>query len=170
MITKEKFPMRTIFFRDHGIVADDHTADRAARGVRAAGRNRYATRDGLPGVRAREGATDDGRLCGRSSMVEPQPSKLVMRVRFPSPALPVQWHFTNTYSPAKSRLKPPRAISGPLAHRHQDARRAVVIVPAALGFDMSVDAVGNDSVRAASISCRRSITLTRQAYREDGHD
>ena len=25
--------------------------------------------------------------CGRSSMVEPQPSKLVMRVRFPSPAL-----------------------------------------------------------------------------------
>jgi hypothetical protein len=26
---------------------------------------------------------------GRSSMVEPQPSKLVMRVRFPSPALTV---------------------------------------------------------------------------------
>ena len=27
-----------------------------------------------------------GRLCGRSSMVEPQPSKLMMWVRFPSPA------------------------------------------------------------------------------------
>ncbi len=29
--------------------------------------------------------------CGRSSMAEPQPSKLVMRVRFPSPALFVSW-------------------------------------------------------------------------------
>jgi hypothetical protein len=28
------------------------------------------------------------RACGRSSMAEPQPSKLVMRVRFPSPAPP----------------------------------------------------------------------------------
>ena len=28
-----------------------------------------------------------GGCCGRSSMVELQPSKLVMRVRFPSPAL-----------------------------------------------------------------------------------
>ena len=43
-----------------------------------------------------------------------------------------------------------RAISVP--HRHQDAGRAVVIVSAsAFGFDMSVDAVGNDSVRAARL-------------------
>jgi hypothetical protein len=33
-------------------------------------------------------------------------SKLVMRVRFPSPAPTGQWHFPNTYSPAKPRLKP----------------------------------------------------------------
>ena len=61
----------TIFFRDHGItfnvwplacfeaIGSDHAAGRAGEGqawVRAAGRNRYATCDGLPGVRAREGA------------------------------------------------------------------------------------------------------------------
>ena len=34
-----------------------------------------------------------GGCCGRSSMVELQPSKLVMRVRFPSPA-PARWLFS----------------------------------------------------------------------------
>ncbi len=47
-------------------------------------RNRYATRD-WPGRRGCAYRRWPGR-CGRSSMAEPQPSKLVMRVRFPSPA------------------------------------------------------------------------------------
>jgi hypothetical protein len=50
-----------------------------------------------------------------------------------------------------------RAINGPLADRHQGARRAiavaVIVVPLALGFDMSVDAVGDDLVRAARAWC-----------------
>jgi hypothetical protein len=52
-----------------------------------AGRRRYAT-----GVTA---APHRGGCCGRSSMAELQPSKLVMRVRFPSPA-PVHWLFSTT--------------------------------------------------------------------------
>jgi len=45
-----------------------------------------------------------------------------------------------------------RAISGPLADRHQDASGAVVIVwLAALGFDVSVDVVGNSLVGAVRL-------------------
>jgi len=45
-----------------------------------------------------------------------------------------------------------RAINGPLADRHQDARRAVVIVLAsALGFDVRVDVAGDYLVRAARL-------------------
>jgi hypothetical protein len=53
--------------------------------------------------------------CGRSSMVEPQPSKLVMRVRFPSPApitagqRPVPHHFAMSLS----FLSAPRATHMP---------------------------------------------------------
>jgi hypothetical protein len=32
MITKEKYPIRTLFLRDHGIVADDHPAGRGGAG------------------------------------------------------------------------------------------------------------------------------------------
>ncbi len=51
--------------------------------ARSGERRRYAT-----GVATSRGPTSASLLRGRSSMAEPQPSKLVMRVRFPSPALP----------------------------------------------------------------------------------
>jgi hypothetical protein len=55
-------------------------------------------------------------------MVELQPSKLVMRVRFPSSALMVSWLvkalirvFEASFA---GRFIAFRAINGPLAHRH----------------------------------------------------
>jgi hypothetical protein len=81
-------------------------------------------------------------------------SKLVMRVRFPSLALIVlaQVSGNNRTSVAAfvgSRIAF-RAISGPLAHRDEHARCAIVIVPPpAFGFDMSVDAVSDDLVGTA---------------------
>ena len=44
----------------------------------------YVGSNPTPSTMAMRG--DDGWLCGCSSMVEPQPSKLVTWVRFPSPA------------------------------------------------------------------------------------
>src|SRR5579875_3241665 len=86
-------------------------------------------------------------------MAEPQPSKLVMRVRFPSPApiVPAQVAARIRASGARSamQLSLARAINGPLADRREASRRAVVIVSApTLSLDMSVDAVGDDLVRA----------------------
>ena len=53
-----------------------------ARGLIPAGCTRRGAGDGTLPV----SAAGFGGCCGRSSMVEPQPSKLAMRVRFPSPA------------------------------------------------------------------------------------
>jgi hypothetical protein len=50
------------------------------------------------------GVPHSGGVCGRSSMAEPQPSKLAMRVRFPSPAPP---------SGAKSGLVPAADLQKP---------------------------------------------------------
>jgi hypothetical protein len=65
-------------------------------------------------------------------MVEPQPSKLVMRVRFPSSALMVPWLFRANIRAFDTGdflwLNVFRAINGPSADRHQDARRAVIVV------------------------------------------
>ena len=65
-------------------------------------------------------------------MVEPQPSKLVMRVRFPSSALIVPWlvradirAFEIT---AVAWLIMVRAINGPLADRHQGVRRTTTML------------------------------------------
>jgi hypothetical protein len=60
MITEEKSLIRILFFRDHGIGLRRERAGPAW--VRAAGRNRYPTCDGLAGVLAREGALDDRQI------------------------------------------------------------------------------------------------------------
>jgi hypothetical protein len=59
--------------------------------VRGLRRNRYPTDDDLPA------RTAPVRSRGRSSMAEPQPSKLVMRVRFPSPAPPGERHISRAF-------------------------------------------------------------------------
>ena len=93
-------------------------------------------------------------------MVELQPSKLVMRVRFPSSALMASWLVKALIRVFEAgfagRLIAFRAINGPLANRHQGARRAVIVVifsllALALGFDMGVDVAGDDLVRAARL-------------------
>jgi hypothetical protein len=59
---------------------------------------------------------------GRSSMVEPQPSKLVMRVRFPSPApLKTPGQRPTRSRPGRSGDAPasPRAINVPLPRCHE---------------------------------------------------
>src|SRR5262249_28750153 len=52
-----------------------------------------------------QGPLTPGRTRGRSSMAEPQPSKLVMRVRFPSPAPMYAQvrHMIHTPSPEPAR-------------------------------------------------------------------
>jgi hypothetical protein len=84
---------------------------------------------GNPGLRAPVAATHGCQagtlpvaayvLCGRSSMAEPQPSKLVMRVRFPSPA-PVR---NPGHTPGCKTLPPsgsqPRPDSGHTKGPHQ---------------------------------------------------
>jgi hypothetical protein len=85
-----------------------------------------------------------------------EPSKLVMRVRFPSSALKVSGLVSALIRVFEAgfagRFIAFRAINWPLADRHQDARRAVVIILApALGFDVRVDVAGDDLVRAACL-------------------
>jgi hypothetical protein len=70
----------------------DHDA-RLGRQPRRSPRPPRCARRDLPGPRRRYATrvrssplTSSAPPCGRSSMAEPQPSKLVMRVRFPSPA------------------------------------------------------------------------------------
>jgi hypothetical protein len=58
-----------------------------------------------PRVRHRSFGAGGGWRCGRNSMVEFQPSKLAMRVRFPSPA-PVICFFSIYCSPGR-RCRPP---------------------------------------------------------------
>ena len=70
----------------------------------------------LVGGRA-EARYDAGRLCGRSSMVEPQPSKLVMRVRFPSPAPALKVTSIGSKTSAAS-LRPPQPTTD---HQHDYA-------------------------------------------------
>ena len=88
-------------------------------------------------------------------MVEPQPSKLVMRVRFPSPA-PMLPSLVAALFRVSTRLHLRstafRAINGPLADRHQDASGAIAIVwLAALGLHVCVNVAGDDFVRAARL-------------------
>ena len=115
--------------------------------VRIHGATRYADGD--------EASTGASRGC--SSMVEPQPSKLVMRVRFPSSALLPPWLVSVLIRVFEAgfagRFIAFRAINGPLADRHQDARRAVVIIviASALSFDVRVDVAGDDLVCAARL-------------------
>ena len=108
-------------------------------GLRRASRSRYATRDGRPDRLVQPPSR------GRSSMVEPQPSKLVMPVRSRSPA-PLRNPRSRAY-PFGDRSRPvdastrPRAINVPLPR--WDEHAAPPIIRAALspplGLDMSVD-------------------------------
>jgi hypothetical protein len=108
---------------------------------------------------------------GRSSMVEPQPSKLVMRVRFPSPA-PLK---SPGQKPTRSRLgrsgdvpAKPRAINVPLPRRDEHA--ALPIISAALtptlGLDMSIDRARDRLVsapRLVLVNHRRTLAVVTQA-------
>jgi hypothetical protein len=59
---------------------------------------------------------------GRSSMAEPQPSKLVMRVRFPSPAPPRNPRSTPLPVLASSRVRKPQSVGVPVACPMEDPR------------------------------------------------
>jgi hypothetical protein len=120
-----------------------------------------AIRQGAQGVatvtHGQVSASDQHRRSRRSARKpSDRTSKLVMRVRFPSSALKVSGLIKALIRVFEAglagRLIAFRAINGPLADRHQHARRAVVIVLApVLGFDVSVDVAGNDLVRAACL-------------------
>src|SRR5579875_1221864 len=90
-----------------------------------------------------------------SGRCSPQPSKLVMRVRFPSPAPVVKAQVRNTL-PAWVLIfpgfaRPVRAISMQLAHRHEHASQAVVIVSVTdpLRCDVRVDGTCDELIGAA---------------------
>ena len=98
-----------------------------------------------------------GAARGRSSMVEPQPSKLVMRVRFPSPA-PTRSSQVRAGFLARSLIicQPQlifRAMNVPLTRRDQHPGRAVVpvVLVAALGLDVGVEPSRDGRIGAASL-------------------
>jgi hypothetical protein len=68
--------------------------------------------------------------CGRSSMAEPQPSKLVMRVRFPSPA-PTRNHRSVPLSASGTfKIRKPQSVGVPVACPMDVARPAASPPPA----------------------------------------
>jgi hypothetical protein len=73
------------------------------------------------------------RLCrqrGRSSMAEPQPSKLVMRVRFPSPAPPRNASSGLLSVLAYSKIRKPQSVGVPVACPMEGPLRAALRPPA----------------------------------------
>src|SRR5215216_7122770 len=93
--------------------------------------------------------------CGCSSTVEPQPSKLVMGVRFPSPAL------DNIFSPPREP-RPPRPLEGcrhrPVRHIGVSPQGLLVTVPPSdfgerrgAGSEQDVDVPLSDRLKTASM-------------------